>query len=83
MTGTPTPRQRERCRHSGSWLLFGGRAEWCWQCGAYRSLGHGPVPNSCAPVSDWAYPQGRDGENPWSKFQRSVDARAIRARAKE
>lgn len=60
-----------RCRHRDSWIVFGGLAEWCYRCGAWRKLK--PVKGSAAQLesaSTWVRPVGAEGENPWSTWQR-------------
>ena len=73
-----TAKQRERCRHRTTWIIS-SHGEWCWGCGAYRALR--PVsPVGCAVASDWAYP----GQvNPWDRFSRSMERRAIRRTERE
>ena len=65
----------ERCRHTGTWFLAGGRVEWCWQCGALRAL-HIVGENACEPKGRWTKPRGKDGENPWDYYKRDLPARA-------
>lgn len=55
-----------RHRHERtSWLLIGGSGgwEWCYQCGAHRSL-KSTGPNSMMPTGKWVKPTGLDGPNP-------------------
>lgn len=58
------PTAEQRCRHYGTWIISGGTAEWCYHCGAYRSLErlHG---NTSTPLTQWVRPTGIGGENPW------------------
>lgn len=67
-------------RHRKSWLIAGGRLEWCYECGAFRPL-HQIPPNSCTPAGPWRVPTGIDGENPADRSiraQRAYDERARR-----
>jgi hypothetical protein len=62
------PTQGVRCRHRQSWLLGGAMYEWCYECGAFRSLR--PLRgNAVAADSPWCCPSGRDGANPWKKWE--------------
>ena len=58
----------KRHRHDrSSWIICGGHAEWCYQCGAWRQLQH----TALAQVSvikgkegRWHRPTGIGGPNP-------------------
>lgn len=57
-----TPRHRHE---RNSWLIAGGAIEWCYQCGAWRSLR--PVNatgNVLTAISKWQRPSGIGGPNP-------------------
>jgi hypothetical protein len=57
----------DRCRHRNLWLIAGGSYEWCYQCGAIRTLRESGI-NQLMPSSPWCSPTGKDGENPWSAW---------------
>ena len=60
-----TPRHRPE---RNSWLIAGGAIEWCYQCGAWRSLR--PVndtSNVLTATSKWQRPSGIGGLNPAMK----------------
>lgn len=52
-----------------SWLICGGRAEWCYVCGAFRNLK--PVDdrpgNVLVAASSWFKPSGNPDVNPAMK----------------
>lgn len=54
-----------KCRHRKSWIICGGYAEWCYQCGAWRRLRlvEGET-NVSTPAGKWTRPTGPDGPNP-------------------
>ena len=57
----PTRHRHER----NSWMLAGGAVEWCYQCGAWRSLK--PVngrSNVLMAATKWQRPSGIGGPNP-------------------
>lgn len=54
------------CRHRKIWLICGGWAAWCYQCGAWRQLKHIPGQNASAPDGPWYKPTGPNGPNPAS-----------------
>jgi hypothetical protein len=62
----------ERCRHSRSWILGSGHYEWCFECGAFRSLRQVSGHESVA-ASLWCKPVGRGGDNPYSKLRARTD----------
>ena len=62
----------ERCRHSGTWLIGGGFYEWCYECGAFRTMAKTGAA-SLSPDSPWAYPKG-PGPNPWDDWLRRREA---------
>ena len=69
-----------RCRHSASWILFGGDAEWCYVCGAIRRLK--PIgPNSSVPATRWAVPTGDKDNNSTRVWQ--IESRCLAAMRKE
>lgn len=53
-----------RCRHRRSWLICGGWAEWCYECGAWRQLRAIAGTNRSAVAGRWTRPVGKGGENP-------------------
>ena len=58
---TPTRHRHER----NSWVIAGGAVEWCYQCGAWRSLK--PVngrSNVLMAATKWQRPSGVGGPNP-------------------
>lgn len=62
--------KKKRCRHSdNSWIILGGRAEWCYVYGAYRVLKSVPDPNSTGNTLEadgpWRRPSGNPDVNPW------------------
>lgn len=58
-----------RCRHYGSWLIAGGNYEWCYQCGALRTMRETGIAQ-VSPTSQWQRPVGPDADNPWQAFDR-------------
>lgn len=63
-----------RCRHSNhSWLLCGGRIEWCYQCGAFRRTVH-VNETTIVPAGAWALPSGPEGKNPWYEYEKKQAA---------
>ena len=52
---------KTRCRHYKAWVA--GLMEWCYECGAFRSLVLRDG-NLCAD-STWCRPVGKNGEDPW------------------
>ena len=57
-----TPRHRHE---RTSWVIAGGAVEWCYQCGAWRSLR--PVNaagNVLTAITKWQRPSGIGGPNP-------------------
>ena len=76
----PTPVKRKvRCRHRDSWLLLGGDLEWCYRCGAFRTLAHAEG-NIVYPTSGWAKPVGPTGKNPWDKWDEARLTYQLRSR---
>lgn len=55
------------CRHRKTWLIAGGRWNWCWQCGALREMQNSDKGNFCFPVSDWQKPVGPKAQNPYGR----------------
>jgi hypothetical protein len=51
-----------------SWLLMGGRLEWCFVCGAFRHLGISEKPRYSYPIKGregrWRKPSGNPKVNP-------------------
>lgn len=45
------------------WIILGGYAFWCYQCGAYRCA-KVRKPNISIPVGRWQKPSGIGGKNP-------------------
>lgn len=54
------------CSHAGSWIVASGYWEWCWMCGALRSLD--PDSSANKPKHKWYLPQGKKGKNPALKL---------------
>lgn len=64
----------ERCRHRDSWLIAGGAYEWCYRCGAFRTLtAASDGSNSVSSSSAWCYPVGPYGENPWDTWKKATE----------
>lgn len=63
-------KQKIRCRHNGSWIIGGGTYEWCYECGAFRSLVEAGIAQITV-TSPWCYPQGIGAENPWKAWHDS------------
>lgn len=62
--------KRPWCRHYHSWILSGGRLEWCYECGALRKLKMlSNEPSVSAPDGPWVRPVGKNGPNPWEMFE--------------
>lgn len=61
------------CRHRKSWIIGGGRYEWCYECGSFREL-EDLSENCSIPFSPWVKPTGAGGENPYSKWVKDKDA---------
>lgn len=59
-----------RCRHQRTWVMFGGRGEWCYECGAYRDLVKINGAQS-KPISNWIRPVGKGGKNPFDIWMKS------------
>lgn len=57
----------ERCRHRESWLIASGNYEWCYQCGAIRTMRETGIAQ-VSPLSPWCKPTGPRGDNPWAKW---------------
>lgn len=57
-----------KCRHYGAWLMADGHIEWCYHCGAVRTL---RVISPCAsvPAITWVRPTGPGGKNPYEKVR--------------
>ena len=55
------------CRHRNSWLIAGGAYDWCYQCGALRTMFESGIAQ-VSPTSPWCVPTGPKGENPWFKW---------------
>jgi hypothetical protein len=70
----------KRCRHRDSWLIGGSNKsgsnksgsnkggkiyEWCYQCGALRSLRLSNDENICYPITQWTRPTGSNLKNPY------------------
>lgn len=66
-----------RCRHSKTWFIGSASHEWCSVCGALRRLVYSGQPNCFSVGSDWAYPSGPDGPDPWDRFHRSLVRRGL------
>lgn len=55
----------KRHRHRKTWLVAGGYCEWCYECGAIRSMRKVVgTSNEVAPASGWTKPSGIGGVNP-------------------
>jgi hypothetical protein len=70
------------CRHRKSWLIADASYEWCYECGAFRTM----EPTGLAtvsPNSPWACPNGGIGDNPWFKWKIKADAWRARRRMRE
>ena len=52
------------CRHRNTWLICGGTAEWCYECGAFRNMRMVNPPTLLSPSSCWQRPVGIGGESP-------------------
>lgn len=61
-----------KCRHLHTWLLPYETIEWCYTCGAFRTLAHSRE-NIVYPTSGWARPTGNE-ENPWEKWDKARTA---------
>lgn len=66
--------KKKSCRHRNSWLIGGGRYEWCYECGAIRMIKpvhpEDPRCNQMTRASSWALPRpGQD--NPFDKWKES------------
>jgi hypothetical protein len=48
------------------WIVCGGHAFWCYQCGAWRPC-RVETPNTWVPTGPWQRPSGIGGPNPASK----------------
>ena len=60
----------ERCRHErNSWIIGGGRHEWCYvSAAAYRGLKE--VDNgSLSQMTKWVKPTGNRDDNPYEKWR--------------
>jgi hypothetical protein len=68
------------CRHSGTWLIADGFYEWCYQCGAFRTM-EKFGPNGVAPNSAWAIPVGKD-VNPWDDWRKRTESWRARKAAR-
>lgn len=62
--------EEQRCRHRGTWIIAGGHAEWCYECGAFRGLAPVPGYNQSYARTYWARPTGIGGKNPWPLRER-------------
>jgi hypothetical protein len=59
----------ERCRHErNSWIVAGGRGEWCYVCGSYRGL-ELVGENIAKPRTAWIRPTGDRDDNPADKLK--------------
>lgn len=57
------------CRHKRTWIVFYGRGEWCYECGALRMMqGAEGTANGISPLTKWAKPAGEGGENPYGAW---------------
>jgi hypothetical protein len=62
------------CRHRRTWVILGGRAEWCYECGAWRRLesflraAPEGAERASRPASAWARPTGPGGENSYDQY---------------
>jgi hypothetical protein len=63
----------ERCRHErNSWIVAGGKGEWCYVCGAYRGLMD--VAGGLQPRTAWNRPTGDRDDNPTDRMRLSKHA---------
>lgn len=63
---------KAKCRHErNSWLIANGYYEWCFVCGALRTMRM--TPDACVPTSKWCKPTGDRKNNPWEEWA-SFDA---------
>ena len=61
---------KERCRHERhSWLIADGYYEWCFVCGAFRSMKQVSGENAVTPSSKWCKPTGDKNNNPFNKWK--------------
>lgn len=56
---------KRRCYHNSTWIIAGGRWEWCYRCGALREMRLVVNANGCTPITQWQRPTGNTGLNPW------------------
>jgi hypothetical protein len=68
------------CRHRESWLIAGGAYEWCYQCGALRTMFESGIAQ-VTPTSPWCRPTGPKGVNPWSAWNVKRTTYQLRKRA--
>lgn len=54
-----------RCRHRKMWIIVGGHAAWCYECGAWRQMRPVDGTNEVVPISMWVRPTGPGGKNPY------------------
>jgi hypothetical protein len=53
-----------RCRHRASWFIANGHYEWCYRCGALRSLDQ-VTESAFVPTTQWQRPVGPTRPNPF------------------
>jgi len=58
------PDQLKPCRHHRTWLVSGGRIEWCYECGAIRR--NEVIGCIVSPAGWWVRPTGKGGKNPYT-----------------
>lgn len=62
--------KRLPCKHSKTWLIAGGRIEWCYQCGAFRTLNE-LISGGSVVCSAWCSPST---DNPWDAWRKRTKA---------
>lgn len=62
--------KKERCKHErNSWLIASGYYEWCYVCGAIRTMEKMDKVNGVYPTSKWCKPTGDKENNPYDKWK--------------
>jgi hypothetical protein len=63
---------KKRCRHErNSWIICYGEVEWCYACGAIRTLVSVDGTNQLRASSTWARPTGNSNKNPFTTWRKA------------